>query len=455
MSLRVHVLAAMLTGMSVATVAHADEPSGVASESDAASAAKVVVADGTGVTKEEAVKDACRAAIRQVVGEVVDAETVVENDRLIRDEVLVYSDGLVERHEVTDQRQDGGLVRVTIRATVARRRLVQKLVAAKITVKELGDSGESVVDRGRTDKEARLAAAAIVAKAFAGFPGDQLEARVLDWQPVGEDGDRITMGVRVQIAPSKDAYRAFQERLCQRLKDVAKLDGEFATNMEAHAANQNNTWGDPCRLSFFGVRNHFRDQMEVLMPELQSSADEKGSGQFPFVVAVATLVSGDRTRIDWRYFALDQETGGQVFVAARRPASCKLTFLDDSGATVAVDRFDPRWDQFPLGDGNGSAEIPWNRYLLKCWYREPSSSQRLFLVTEYAPTRMNDGTKESDGRPRNPAFAFIAPLFFDSRSTDNFQYVPQIVMTRHVRLTEEEVRPIKKVQCELRFRNAP
>ena len=58
-----------------------------------------VMAEGTGTTPDEALKDAFRNAVRQVVGAVVDAETMVKNDELIDDKVLTYSDGFIKTYQ--------------------------------------------------------------------------------------------------------------------------------------------------------------------------------------------------------------------------------------------------------------------------------------------------------------------------------------------------------------------
>ena len=48
---------------------------------------------GVGTDPDKAVQNAFSQAIEQVVGVLVDADTVVKNDQLIRDEVLTYSRG--------------------------------------------------------------------------------------------------------------------------------------------------------------------------------------------------------------------------------------------------------------------------------------------------------------------------------------------------------------------------
>ncbi len=67
-------------------------------EKDAAPAGKHtnVVAEGVGLTVDDARKDAFRSAVRQVVGAMIDAETLVKNDQIVADEVLTFSAGMVK-----------------------------------------------------------------------------------------------------------------------------------------------------------------------------------------------------------------------------------------------------------------------------------------------------------------------------------------------------------------------
>ena len=89
--------------------------------------AQEVVVTGVGTDSETAMQNAFSQAMEQSVGLLVDAETVVKNDRLIRDEILTYSRGYVEKYEVVSRWQDGGLHHTKIRAVVARDKLVEKL----------------------------------------------------------------------------------------------------------------------------------------------------------------------------------------------------------------------------------------------------------------------------------------------------------------------------------------
>ena len=55
-----------------------------------------VVATGIGKDRDEALKSALRAAVEQAVGVLVDAETLVTNDKLVTDKILTFSDGFVQ-----------------------------------------------------------------------------------------------------------------------------------------------------------------------------------------------------------------------------------------------------------------------------------------------------------------------------------------------------------------------
>src|SRR4051812_43562523 len=67
-----------------------------------------VIAEGIGETPENALKDAFRNAVQEVVGALVDAETHIKNDAIISDKVLTYSGGFVKTYkELAKEVKDG------------------------------------------------------------------------------------------------------------------------------------------------------------------------------------------------------------------------------------------------------------------------------------------------------------------------------------------------------------
>jgi hypothetical protein len=208
----------------------------------------IVVAEGAGLTPADALKDAFREAVRQVVGAVVDAETLVENDELIKDEVLTYSDGFITSYDKVSQEVAGGLVRVTIKATVERRSIQQKLQAANITTRAV--SGRSMFAEALTQAEAAES-------------GEQLlQTALLDLRPLitaevdGEpDFDRKTSKITVAVKTYVDAnaYQRFTDRLTPVLEKIAI--SKHSTLVKAVPVRSNNP-GRPAPPGLMEVRNH-------------------------------------------------------------------------------------------------------------------------------------------------------------------------------------------------------
>lgn len=88
-----------------------------------------VVARGVGTDKDAALKDAYRDAVERAVGMYVDAEAMMQNDELVKDEVLTHSNAYVTHYDEIGAEKvlEGGLVQVRIVATVKRQALTAKL----------------------------------------------------------------------------------------------------------------------------------------------------------------------------------------------------------------------------------------------------------------------------------------------------------------------------------------
>ena len=82
---------------------------------------------GVGVNKDAALKDAYRDAIERAVGLYVDAETVVNNDQIVKDQILTQSNAYItDYRELSTERIDIGF-EVRILATVKKQALTTKL----------------------------------------------------------------------------------------------------------------------------------------------------------------------------------------------------------------------------------------------------------------------------------------------------------------------------------------
>ncbi len=92
-----------------------------------------VVATGVGETASAAEKDALRRAVRSAVGLYVDSETLVKNEKLIRDQVLESTGSYVTSYRLTgDPVKRDGLFEVEIQAVVEGGQVAKRLEAAKL-----------------------------------------------------------------------------------------------------------------------------------------------------------------------------------------------------------------------------------------------------------------------------------------------------------------------------------
>lgn len=80
--------------------------------------AQEVTADGVGRNRDEAIKNAERAAVEQVVGNFVDSQTLVENAMLKLDEIYTRAQGFVSGVKILSEGISKGLYKVTARMNV-------------------------------------------------------------------------------------------------------------------------------------------------------------------------------------------------------------------------------------------------------------------------------------------------------------------------------------------------
>jgi len=178
-----------------------------------------MVASGVGRDETEATKDALVNAVRQAIGSVVSAETLVQNDQIVRDQILAYSDGFVEKYELVGKPRtaNGGLVEVTVRAHVHKGKLAEKIRSAKITMRDF--DGESKFGAAVTVQENRLAAEAAVMKELDDIPRGLIKAETIGEPNYDDRSERLNVSLVISIDQS--AYDAFVKRVTPSLKAAA------------------------------------------------------------------------------------------------------------------------------------------------------------------------------------------------------------------------------------------
>jgi hypothetical protein len=98
-----------------------------------------VVAEGVGYSEREAVTDAFRNSIEEVVGLYVDSETKFENDKLISDKILTASKAYIHKYRITSVSNKNGLTQVTIKALVKMQDVKASLSGLNVSILSAND----------------------------------------------------------------------------------------------------------------------------------------------------------------------------------------------------------------------------------------------------------------------------------------------------------------------------
>jgi len=89
-----------------------------------------VIKDGNkAVARDHAIRDGLRIAVEQAVGTMVSSETLVQNYEVLRDRIYSKTQGYIKDYTIVDEKDEGTLYRVTLKAQVARGDLENDLMA--------------------------------------------------------------------------------------------------------------------------------------------------------------------------------------------------------------------------------------------------------------------------------------------------------------------------------------
>lgn len=148
----------------------------------------IVTVKGKGVGSDEtaALKDAYRDAVEKAVGLYVDAEQIVENDKVIKDQILTQSNAYIDKFEVIGKELCGKLVKVKILAQVRCRRLAQRIEELMRPVEVQGGSSLAAYHAMlETQKKRDVDAAVLLENALQGLhPVKLLDCNVLSGEAV-------------------------------------------------------------------------------------------------------------------------------------------------------------------------------------------------------------------------------------------------------------------------------
>jgi hypothetical protein len=325
-----------------------------------------VVGSGSGLTVESAKQDALRDVVEKAVGLLVDAKTILENDKLI-ESVLTYSGAYVESYKVTSTvHEESGLVRIKIFAEVRKTKLHERLIEVKIIKAKV--DGTSLAAKLRSKREEKASAADIVHRAFEGFPGNVLKAS-LDGEPeIVDEGKEIKITTNVLVQVDAQAWAAWKRQADQLLKPLARKSGHGIIVKER-------------RVTKWGEETEIWDE-DIERGDIASGWIERNGFESLSCLRIRTMPAQGQES-SW-YFFEGEPVKHELILACGRYLNLQVSLLSAEGNVIAtkiveskpVNRRFRGVEGFPYGysnDGRIDAYLtPVRREGLQCWGSDQS-----------------------------------------------------------------------------------
>ena len=300
------------------------KPAGQSSDEDGR--VMEVVATGAGSTPDEAVQSAYSAAIEQVVGVLVDAETLVKNDQIVSDKIRTFSRGFVRSYDKVKLWDKDGIHYIRIRAKVAVDSLDEALKGSKVATREV--PGELVARQIRFDVKNEAEAAEMLKTALEGFDMIKLtKVEIVGKPEITRDGASAKMQIKAKISPdmaewlkvSKDLRPLLEKTATRRAADTM-LENHLPYDLGKTLINQLS--GQGVLVGVFTSANISGDKIQwkiFRVPEpmegaLKQKADEERKGyRVAFVLLTQDGKEIARTKEfvgkDWRPDSSFRTTG--------------------------------------------------------------------------------------------------------------------------------------------------
>jgi hypothetical protein len=177
-----------------------------------------VVSEGR--TLEHARLEGFRTAVNYAVGSVVATQTETQQQRLIRDEVVNYSSGFVDRFEVLDQQPSGAGIRLKMRVWVAESRLARRLLGRSYDSQDV--PGDQIQAQVQTIIDERKQGDRLVATVMYDFPQRAFDVEVKRIQVSVDVYRRAVLKIPVEVKWNRNFVNAVNEALERTNNDPIK-----------------------------------------------------------------------------------------------------------------------------------------------------------------------------------------------------------------------------------------
>lgn len=375
--------------------------------------AEVVVSEGTGKSQEEALKESFRNAISQVVGTLVDSELIIQNDKVIEEKILTYSNGFIKTYEVISNSDDEekGIYRLKIKAEVRKQNVIAELKSSNISTNEI--DGEGLASEIVTKIEAKKKALDLFENQFKDVPDKLIKATSIG-QPreIESSETQAKIEILIKVESNLQAYNEYSSKLVSVLTPMANSTGNFSISFDL--MNQKDKGGNKP-----GIEKVWSLDMEKFrnkMPEWIREAFDKDRRFKPngstFLV-LATNRTPDGDRIDYKYFELPSNYKSVVQRIMSKSGQVKINLVDKQNNIVGS-------DTKPIGE----------------FMEVQSKYSAIVSMSDFE------------------SIFWISPTFFESNSPESmttFRHKPGFYISQKFNLNLEELKSLDHTKIEILY----
>ncbi|MDP6890564.1 MAG: hypothetical protein QF471_04480, partial [Phycisphaerales bacterium] len=313
-----------------------------------------VLARGSGRSEREAIDNALRAAVEQVVGLLITGRTQVENVQVVEDRLISHANGFVRTYTPVGAVRNTGTpsdphFEVRILAEVEITKIFEQLKSENVEFRESFDA-ESIYARVTTKQNRDKAAAETLAEVFADYPN-----RVWTVKPVGKvreagftESGEVILAAKVRFEKTKGQWASFAGDLKRVLSKISTGKDRIRTSrtkyslagsapsqfveqlndppeVRAKMGLQDN-WG----LTSIDHRNRkqLRQYWPVLRDYYHPLQSDKQIGYEDMVV----LVDQEQRSAD--VWAVPEMAWNEVHQAVARPPEVFVSLVDERGSDI-------------------------------------------------------------------------------------------------------------------------
>lgn len=195
---------------------------------------------GDGLTADQARNNGFRLAVEQALGTLISSETEIQNGKIVRDEIISYASGYVDRFEIVNQQKTQTGIRIAMRVWVKKSALSDRLLNRSLKAGEVDGARASV--QLQTLNQERATGDRLLQQVLNDFPKRAFDIKI-EPADVNRQNRSAVMLVGFQLTWNQDYLRS----LWVALDATSHRKGRPVTTITVGGGGFFSRWGGEAR----------------------------------------------------------------------------------------------------------------------------------------------------------------------------------------------------------------